>query len=469
MSEKAPSAATSAVVSAVVAAASTVDVEKNAGNLLKERFDDDFQSKVKKLQRMKFKGESDLIQRWPYASSELSEEDGVYEWQQPGHTSYIVLTQDIVEDILEAEWPNLPNACGRTKFASYLKARYVGGPSQPQVTAFLDANDEHQIYRQRRRSQRTATSVAQAPFKQLAVDLTDIPKRGVYRYLLVIVDLFSKFCWCTPLAKKSGEIVAREIQKIFDSLPTGARVGSLRSDNGTEFKNPELRAVLDKTNTKQVFGLPGNPLANGAVESLNRTIKVNLFSDIGTDKSVGSFAPALKKTIVQYNTTVQSSTGFVPALLNTPNLSGPVVAEVLKRLNAQAQGRDVNARYQPFLMPGDKVRIEVGELLSAIRLQQKAGSYKPSHENTYSREVFTVVRQDADRFVTVAERPKEKFSRGACLKVPQDAKNLSAGADAVEEEIEPQHTQKKQKRVSQTANLPVTRELRSAAATASRL
>jgi transposase InsO family protein len=184
-----------------------------------------------------------------------------------------------------------------------------------------------------------------------------------------------------------------------------------------EFKNPEVRAVLEKSQTKQVFGLAGNPLSNGAVESLNRTLKVNLFSDTGSDKSIGSFAPALKKTVKQYNTTVHSSTGFIPALLSKPDLPPAVIAEVLKRLNGLVGGTQPNARYQPPLLPGDKVRIEVGELLSAIKLSQKAGSYKPSHEATYSREVFTVVRHDKDNFVIVAEKPKLKFSRGACLKV----------------------------------------------------
>jgi hypothetical protein len=295
MSEKPAAAASSDVVKSIVKEASTVDVEENADMLLKDRFDTDFQLKLKKMQRMKFKDESDLISRWPLPSSELEEQEGVYTWQAPGHTEYIVLTQDIIDPILEAEWSTLPNATGRIKFTSHLKARYVGGPSQAQVTAFLMASDEHQLFRQRRKSQRTATSVAQAPFKQFACDLTDIPQRGVYKYLFVVVDLFSKYCWAIPLAKKSGVVVARELQKVFDSLPAGARVGSLRSDvstthviilinaiyrslthlycplshykqNGSEFINPEVKAVLDKTGTKQVRTLPGNPLGNGGVE-----------------------------------------------------------------------------------------------------------------------------------------------------------------------------------------------------------
>jgi transposase InsO family protein len=467
MSEKTPASVPSAAAVASLAAASKIDVTENSEQALKDRFDDAFQSKLKKLQRMKFKDENDLIERFPYPS-ELEEEDGVYMWTSDGHNSYIVLSQDLVQDVLESEFKELSPATGRIRFASYLKQRYVGGPSAPQVTAFLETNDLHQIYRQRRRSQRTKTSVAQAPFKQLSVDLTDIPKRGQYRYLLNAIDLFSKFAFSVPLVQKSGPIIAREIDKILSSLPQGARVGTLRSDNGTEFKNQYVKAVLDKTNTKQVFGLAGNPLSQGGIESFNRTLKVNLFSETVYDKRVGTFGPALKRCVRQYNETVHSSTGFIPVLLNKPNLDPAVIKAVLTKLNKKAAGRDVNARYQPVLVRGDRVRVEVGELLSAIKLEQKSGQYKPSHTNTFSKEVYTVLSQDKDNFVVVVEKPKLKFSRGACLKVNQDAKDLSSvqieddDEDGEDEDAVQAPPPKKTKRVSQTDNLPVTRVLRSA-------
>jgi transposase InsO family protein len=465
MSEKTSSTLPSAAAVSSLAAASKIDVTENSEQALKDRFDEAFQSKLKRLQRMKFKTESDLIERFPYPD-ELSEEDGVYMWEPEGHNSYIVVTQDIVADILEEEFKELPPATGRIRFASYLKQRYVGGPSAPQVTAFLETNDLHQMYRQRRRSQRTKTTVAQAPFKQLSVDLTDIPKRGNYRYLLNVVDLFSKYAYSVPLVQKSGPIVAREIDKIFSLLPEGARPGVLKVDNGREFKNKEVKAVLDKTNTKFVFGLAGNALSQGAIESCNRTLKVNLVSETVYDKRVGTFGPALKRVVKQYNESVHSSTGFIPSQLNKPNLDPAVIKAVLKNLNKKAAGRDVNARYQPPLVAGDKVRLEVGELLSAIKLEQKSGQYKPSHHNTYSKQVYTVLRQNKDNFVIVVEKPKLKFSRGACLKVNQDAKDLSSVQTEDDEDDEDEDAVQappppKRKRVSQTDNLPVTRVLRS--------
>jgi restriction endonuclease len=202
-------------------------------------------------------------------------------------------------------------------------------------------------------------------------------------------------------------------------------------------------------------------------ESLNKTIKTSLYSDTQNDKTVLSFGKALKKAVTTYNTTAHNSHGFLPILLNRTNLDQSVITEVLRRLNAQAEGRDHNARYQVALVKGDRVRIEVGSLLNSIKLQQKSGSYKASHNNTYSRQVFTVINQDVQRFVTVVQRPGERFTRGSCLKVPSDARDLRDDAGDEEEDAadDDGEVPQKRKRISQTAGLPVTRQLRSAVAT----
>jgi transposase InsO family protein len=426
MSEKSNASA----IAAIVKEASSTDVSDNADKILKEKFDKEFQSRLLKLQNMKFKTESDLVKRFPFPD-ELEEEDGVYTW-----FDYIVLSQDLVQGVLEAEWKELPNATGRQKFNSILKSKYIG-ISSPIIIAYLESNDEHQIYRQRRRSQVTKTTVAQAPFKQWSCDLTDIPKRGIYRYLFCVTDLFSKYLYVVPLAKKSGEIVARELDKILQSLPEGVRVGSLKSDNGNEFKNAEVRAVLAKTDTKQVFGLPHNPLGNGQIEGLNRVTKVNLFSDLNGDSKIGTFVPALKRCAKAYNDSISSSTGYQPTVLHRSNLPPEVVKDVLKRLNQNSAGRDVNARFQPPLMPGDRVRLTLESLDNEIKEQIKGGKFKSSHTQVYSDKVYIVVLQDKNNTVQV-EGLNRKFPRGACLKVPNDAKDLSSGR-------EPTRAEKRQK------------------------
>jgi transposase InsO family protein len=425
MSEKVGTQTPSSDITSALKAASKVDVSENASKILEEKFDKPFQSKLRRLQTMRFKNESDLVNRFIYPD-ELVEQDGVYMWRE-----YIVLDQTQVQGILEAEWKEQPPATGRIRFNSYLKQRYIG-ISSPTITKFLEANEEHQLYRQRRKSQRTKTTVASLPFKQWAMDLTDVPKIGVYRYLFVIADLFSKYIYAVPLSRKTGEVIARELEKIFQSLPAGARPGSIRCDRGTEFSNPEVREVLARTNTKLVQGLAGVPTGN-AIEQFNRIVKTNLFSEMGTDKRIGTFGPALKKTVKAYNTTQSRATTYPPAVLHNPALPPNIIADVLKKLNSNAEGGEPNKRFQPPLFRGDLVRIAVEELDSSIRLKIKDKSYKPSHEATYSKQIFTVVNQSSDNYVTVLEKKGLKFTRGGCLRIPKTTK---VSADTIVEEEE---------------------------------
>jgi Integrase core domain len=303
-----------------------------------------------------------------------------------------------------------------------------------------------------------------------------VPRRGTTKYLLVVMDLFSKYVWCKPLSKL--DTVVREMEGIIKSLPTGAKTGALRTDNGTEFKNEAMKTMLSKYGMKQVFSLPGAPQSNGAVESINRVIKTNLFSELDGDKTIGSFAPAVKRTVKAYNNTMSRAHGFLPAFLNTSALPADIIIAVRKRLSANAKQKEPNARYQPPLKAGDKIRIAVEELFNSIKLKIKAKKYKASHHATFSGQVFTVKMQDANNRVSIIEL-KDTYPRGACLLVPPNAKDDTVDdeqdflqddeEDDIVEPLEvaapaPAPAAKKatgKRKPSQTDGLPVTRELRS--------
>ena len=92
----------------------------------------------------------------------------------------------------------------------------------------------------------------------------------------------------------------------LDSVPSGAKVNVLKSDNGAEFKNPVVRAVLESHGVKQVFSTPGVPASNGAVERLNRTLKELLFSFLQGDGAISSSALTVKRIVRLYNNTLHT-------------------------------------------------------------------------------------------------------------------------------------------------------------------
>jgi hypothetical protein len=237
----------------------------------------------------------------------------------------------------------------------------------------------------------------------------------------MVMDLFSKYVWCKPLSKLD-DVVVREIEVIIRSLPPGAKIGAFRTDNGTEFKNEAIKPMLARYDTKQVFSLPGAPQSNGAIESINRVVKTNLFSTLDGDKTIGSFAPAVKRTVKAYNNTISRAHGFIPAFVNSPTLPVDIIHAVRKRLAANARQKEPNARYQKPLKAGDKIRIAVEELFNSIKLKTKAKTYKASHHATFSAQVFTIRQQDANNRVSIMEL-KDTYPREACLLVPPNEKD----------------------------------------------
>ena len=62
-------------------------------------------------------------------------------------------------------------------------------------------------------------------------------------YLLVVIDVFSKYVWVRPMKNKT----ARSLLEVFDSiLRKGRKPEKLRTDKGTEFLNETFQQYLKR-------------------------------------------------------------------------------------------------------------------------------------------------------------------------------------------------------------------------------
>ncbi|KAJ9558020.1 hypothetical protein OSB04_012634 [Centaurea solstitialis] len=95
---------------------------------------------------------------------------------------------------------------------------------------------------------------------------------GGRKYILVLVDEFSRFTWVEFMKKKSQVPsllinLLKRLQVLHDS-----QVRVLRSDNGTEFKNAIVEEYLALVGITHNFSAPRTPQQNGVVERKNRTL-----------------------------------------------------------------------------------------------------------------------------------------------------------------------------------------------------
>ena len=88
-----------------------------------------------------------------------------------------------------------------------------------------------------------------------------------YKYLLTVIDVFSKYGWIVPLKTKTGKEVAQAFWKLFlNGYPS-----RLWRDKGTEFYNQQLKAVLTANNVMLYSTEKEEKLS--IVERWNRTMK----------------------------------------------------------------------------------------------------------------------------------------------------------------------------------------------------
>jgi hypothetical protein len=92
------------------------------------------------------------------------------------------------------------------------------------------------------------------------------------KYILVLVDEFSRFTWVEFVRKKSHvPMLLINLLKRLQVLH-GMQVRVIRSDNGTEFKNSTIEDYLASVGITHNFSAPRTPQQNGVVERKNRTL-----------------------------------------------------------------------------------------------------------------------------------------------------------------------------------------------------
>ena len=110
----------------------------------------------------------------------------------------------------------------------------------------------------------------------LHVDLmgpTRIESLGGKRYIMVIVDDFSRYTWVEFLREKSEACEKLEI--LCKRLQNEKRVPivKIRSDHGKEFENARFESFCEKNGIKKEFSTPKTPQQNGVVERKNLVIQ----------------------------------------------------------------------------------------------------------------------------------------------------------------------------------------------------
>ena len=141
------------------------------------------------------------------------------------------------------------------------------------------------------------------------LDLKDYgPKnnRG-YRYVLVIIDNFSKYGWTISLKNKNAQTIKDSFENIL--ISSKRKPNLIESDRGKEFHNNIFQDFLNKNNIK----IYSRNTSLGAVfaERFNRTIR-DLLKKIVFEQGDAKWIDVLPTITKQYHNRIHSSTKLSP-------------------------------------------------------------------------------------------------------------------------------------------------------------
>ena len=179
-----------------------------------------------------------------------------------------------------------------------------------------------------------------------SIDILDLKDYGPknnrgYRYVLVIIDNFSKFGWTIPLKNKN----AQTIKDSFENILTNSKrkPNLIESDRGKEFYNNIFQDFLNKNNIK----LYSRNSSYGAVfaERFNRTIR-DLLKKIVFEQGDAKWIDILPTITEQYNNRRHTSTKLSPKDASLKKNEGFVYKNLL----------DKRKKVKPKYEIGDLVR-----------------------------------------------------------------------------------------------------------------
>ena len=274
---------------------------------------------------------------------------------------------------------------GRDKLYKKLVEVYpTNHPSRPDVMNWLKKQKLHQLFRPTRISGGAQAFQPIAPLNSLSVDLIDFSQKQAkqFRYILVVIDNFSRFMWVRLLtgktdvkAAKAMEQVLNEIERDFKVKPKQkGYIKFIQSDDGGEFKGEFLK-LLERKNIKNMRTLASQPQSNGLVERANGKLKKIMWQN---KKIFGkAWSDNLDKSVKIYNDYVIRTTGYAP--------------KVAIRLNAEDQ-RKLRDKVKSVQKKEDRLPTPNYKVGDKVRIKVAKGKLDKSTTPNWSEKLYTITK-----------------------------------------------------------------------------
>lgn len=200
-------------------------------------------------------------------------------------------------------------------------------------------------------------------------DMQNLAKQNKNRYILAIVDHFSRYAWCVPIKNKTSESVVKAFETVFKK--TARRPLNVLSDQGREFVSKKFIDFLKKNSIN--FYTANDPATKASVcERFIRSIK-SLIYKYFTFKNTNKYVDVLDDLVNIYNGRKHQSIGLAPADVNENNIL--TVWKYVTKNNPKT------------IFNTNRVKFKVG---TCVRISNPKHTFHKGYKKQWSDEIFLV-------------------------------------------------------------------------------
>jgi hypothetical protein len=188
-----------------------------------------------------------------------------------------------------------------------------------------------------------------------------------YRYMLNVIDIFSKYAWSIPLKDKKGTTVLDGFKQIVNESKRIPK--KIWVDEGKEFYNKDVTGWL-KENDITRYSTHGEH-KSAVVERFNRTLKEIMWKRF-TAENTRNWINMIDKLIFDYNKRLHSTLGMTPAKASLKENEIKVIENTLNKTRK---------------IPQSKVKLKVGD---KVRISRIKGLFEKGYLPNWSEALYII-------------------------------------------------------------------------------
>lgn len=278
------------------------------------------------------------------------------------------------EHILSTYYFNAKNPggyLGASKLHKILDKKYPRIFSVQFINKWLNNQDSYALQKQVRHRYRSPRVQVAGLNDQADIDLMSVENISKYndgvKYLLIVIDIFSRFLFVRPLINKKTETVLTAIKDIFKHR----HFKKVRSDKGSEFINKQFRKYM-KDQDVYFFTTQNVPKANYA-ERVQRTFRNMMFRMMRKQHNY-TYINHLQDLVANYNKNPHRS------------LSGLNPSEITKQNEADVWA-NLYLKPKKIKKSTPQFKFKIGDL---VRISYLKHPFRRTYQQQYTSEVFKI-------------------------------------------------------------------------------